>query len=149
LRVYPKEGPMPRTSEAPLALAPPVMVCRLVRCSKSWTTSNAGRGSPCRVVPRASRGRRRKRCQDMSSHGNAPQKPNCHTPRAGFSGGQGFRRHLLSCGSVCTVTGRGKPSSNKGCDIWYVSLRIYEIRTRTFILVAGRKKTSQRTQETE
>ena len=30
----------------------------------------------------------------------APQKPNHRSPRAGFSGGRGFRRHLLSCDSV-------------------------------------------------
>jgi hypothetical protein len=34
LRIYPEEGPMPKASEALLALAPPVMVCRLVHCSK-------------------------------------------------------------------------------------------------------------------
>ena len=30
----------------------------------------------------------------------APQKPNRRSPRAGFSGGRGFRRHLLSRSSV-------------------------------------------------
>ena len=30
----------------------------------------------------------------------APQKPNRRTPRARFSGGRGFRRHLLSRYSV-------------------------------------------------
>ena len=40
LRVYPAEGPMPRASEAPFAPD-------IVRCSKSWTTVDAGRCSQC------------------------------------------------------------------------------------------------------
>jgi hypothetical protein len=40
LRVYPAEGPMPRASEAPFAPD-------IVRCSKSWTTVDVGRCSPC------------------------------------------------------------------------------------------------------
>jgi hypothetical protein len=51
LRVYPKEGAMTKASDAPLTLAPLVMVCGLVRCSKSWTTGDAVRDSPCRAVP--------------------------------------------------------------------------------------------------
>ena len=39
LRVYPAEGPTPRASEAPFALVD------IVRCSKSWTTVDAGRCS--------------------------------------------------------------------------------------------------------
>ena len=37
IRLYPAEGPMPRASEAPFALV------NIVRCSKSWTTVDAGR----------------------------------------------------------------------------------------------------------
>ena len=39
IRLYPAEGPMPRASEAPFALVD------IVRCSKSWTTVDAGRCS--------------------------------------------------------------------------------------------------------
>ena len=41
LRLYPAEGPMPRTSEAPFALID------IVRCSKSWTAVYVGRYSQC------------------------------------------------------------------------------------------------------
>jgi hypothetical protein len=133
LRVYPKEGPMPKASDAPLTLEPPVMVCGLVRCSKSWTTGDAVRDSPCRAVPWASLGRRWRWCPmrvtrkktKMSSHGNALQKPNCRTPRAGFSGEQGFRRRLLSCGSV-RVESQDRESHLAAEDVmsnvWYMSL---------------------------
>ena len=39
IRMYPAEGPMPRAWEAPFALI------NIVRCSKSWTTVDAGRCS--------------------------------------------------------------------------------------------------------
>ena len=38
----------------------------------------------------------------------APQKPNRHSPRAGFSGGRWFRRHLLSRYSVRVEVRDGK-----------------------------------------
>ena len=41
----------------------------------------------------------RSRCTDEQSR-IAPQKPNRRSPRAGFSDGRGFRRHLLSRYSV-------------------------------------------------
>ena len=41
IRVYPAESPMLRASEAPFALV------NIVRCSKSWTTVDAGRCSQC------------------------------------------------------------------------------------------------------
>ena len=41
LRLYPVEGSMPRASEAPFALVD------IVRCSKSWTTVDAGRCLQC------------------------------------------------------------------------------------------------------
>ena len=40
LRVYPAEGPMPRASDDPFTPD-------IVRCSKSWTTVDAGRCSQC------------------------------------------------------------------------------------------------------
>ena len=93
IRVYPAEGPMSRISETPFAPD-------IVRCSKSWTTVDTGRCSQCSPTNNhqeedgfreRSPGRRRR----TSSRGIAPQKPNRHTPRARFTGGQGFRRHLL------------------------------------------------------
>ena len=41
IRLYPVEGPMPRASEAPFTLVD------IVRCSKSWTTVDAGQCSQC------------------------------------------------------------------------------------------------------
>ena len=112
IRMYPAEGPMPRASEALLALVD------IVRCSKSWTAVDAGRCSQCsptnghqeedallfrkqspriRWVPRAIT--RKKTYVDEQSW-IAAQKPNRRSSRAGFSGGRGFRRHLLSRCSV-------------------------------------------------
>ena len=96
LRVYLAEGPMPRASEAPFTPD-------IVRCSKSWTTVDAGRCSQCSpmndhreedtyLFHERSLGRRRR----TSSRGISPQKPNHRTPRARFACGRGFQRHLLS-----------------------------------------------------
>ena len=94
-RVYPAEGPMPRASEAPFAQD-------IVRCSKSWTTVDAGRCSQCSPTNshqeedgfcERSPGKRRRR---TSSRGIAHQKLNRRTPRARFAGGRGFQRHHLS-----------------------------------------------------
>ena len=52
IRMYPAEGPMSRASEAPFALVD------IVRCSKSWTTVDAGRCSQCSPT-NGSPGRRR------------------------------------------------------------------------------------------
>ena len=105
IRLYPAEGPMPRASEAPFALVD------IVRCLKSWTTVDAGRCSQCSPT-NGSPGRRRldvpgRRRRAISSRKKmdeqsriASQKPNRRSPRAGFSGGRGFRRHLLSRSSV-------------------------------------------------
>ena len=51
----------------------------------------------CHDVPQAIS--RKKTYMDEQSR-IAPQKPNRRTPRARFSGGRGFRRHLLSRYSV-------------------------------------------------
>ena len=98
-RVYPAEGPMPRASEAPF-------VPDIVRCSKSWTTVDAGRCSQCSptnghqeedvLLSREQSPGRRCPAAWTSSRGIAPQKPNHRTPCARFAGGRGFRRHLLS-----------------------------------------------------
>ena len=98
IRLYPAEGPMPRASEAPFALVD------IVRCSKSWTIVKAGRclqcsptnglpGRRCLDVPQAITGK--KTYVDEQSR-IAPQKPNRRAPRARFSRGRGFWRHLLS-----------------------------------------------------
>ena len=90
IRLYPAKGPMPRASEAPFALV------NIVRCSKFWTTVDAGRcsqysptnGSPgrrCLDVPQAITGK--KMYVDEQSR-IAPQKPNRRSPRAGFSSGR-------------------------------------------------------------
>ena len=98
IRLYPAEGPMPRASEAPFALVD------IVRCSKLWTTVGAGRCSQCSPTNRSPPGRRHldvpqtiteKMYVDEQSR-IGPQKPNRCAPRARFSGGRGFRRHLLS-----------------------------------------------------
>ena len=89
IRLYPAEGPMPRESEAPFALVD------IVRCSKSRTTVDAGRCSQCSPT-NGSPGRTGRR-RDLDEQSRiAPQKPNHRAPRARFSGGRGFRRHLLS-----------------------------------------------------
>ena len=84
LRLYLAEGPMPRASEAPFAPD-------IVRCSKSWTTVDAGRCLQCSPMNGhqeedgfrdRSPGRRRR----TSSHGFTPQKPNRLTPHARFTG---------------------------------------------------------------
>ena len=113
IRLYPAEGPMPRASEAPFALVD------IVRCSKSWTTVDAERCSQCSPT-NGSPGRRRlnvphaitgkKMYVDEQSR-IAPQKPNYRTPRARFSGGRGFRRHLLSRYSVRAEVRDGESSS--------------------------------------
>jgi len=46
----------------------------------------------------------------------APQKPNCRAPRARFSGGRGFRRHLLSCYFVHTEVWDGE--SQRAAEMW-------------------------------
>ena len=88
LRMYPAEGPMPRTSEAPFA---PDIVC----CSKSWTTVDTERCSQCSPTNSHQeedgfRKRSLKRRRPTNSRGIAPQKPNRRTPRARFVGGRGF-----------------------------------------------------------
>ena len=112
MRLYPAEGPISRASEAPFALVD------IVRCSKSWTTVDAERCSQCsptngspgrrRLAGKQSPGRRwvsreittRKKTYVDEQSRIAPQKPNRRSPRARFSGGRGFRRHLLSRYSV-------------------------------------------------
>ena len=99
IRMYPAEGPMPRTSEAPFALVD------IARCSKSWTAVDAGRCSQCnptngyqeedallfrkqsperRRVPRAIIARKKTYVDEQSRI--ALQKPNRRSPRARFSG---------------------------------------------------------------
>jgi len=114
IRVYLAEGPMPRASEAPFAPD-------IVRCSKSWTTVDAGWYSQCSLT----NGNREedallfherspeRRCR-TSSRGIAPQKPNRRTPRARFAGGRAFRRHVLSRQRARRGTGRGKPKGEEG-----------------------------------
>ena len=124
LRVYPAEGPMPRASEAPFALD-------IVRCSKSWTTVDAGRCSQCSPTnghqeedsfasnhqeEDGFRERSPERRRRMSSHGIAPQKPNRRTPRARFVGGRGFRRHPLSRCSVRAEVRDGE--SQRAAEMW-------------------------------
>ena len=101
IRLYPAEGSMPRALDAPFALVD------IVRCSKSWTTVDAGRCSQCsptngslgrRRVPRAITTRKKTYVDEQSRI--APQKPNRRAPRARFSHERGFRRHLLSRYSV-------------------------------------------------
>ena len=121
IRVYPAEGPMPRASEAPFALV------GIVRCSKSWTTVDAGRCSQCSPTNgdqkvdsfvsdhqeedefREQSPERRRR---TSSHGIAPQKPNRRPPRARFVGGRGFRRHCSPAFLCAQRYGTEKP---EGC----------------------------------
>ena len=71
----------------------------------------------------------------------APQKPNRRLPRAGFSGGRGFQRHLLSrnsvrtelrdgevrrlliCGSLGVVTEESMVWTDERQDIWLLTGR--------------------------
>ena len=129
---------MPRASEAPFALVD------IVRCLKSRTTVDAGRCSQCSPT-NGSPGRRhldvpqaitkKKMCVDKQSW-IAPQKPHHHAPYARFSGGRGFRRHLLSrysvraevrdgetrrlrkCGSLGSGCGRTFFRFTEDSDIW-------------------------------
>ena len=122
IRLYPAEGPMPRASEASFALVD------IVRFSKSRTTVDAGRCSQCSPTNRSpgrrrlnvSRRRRdprvissRKKMDEQSQI--APQKSNRRSPRAGFSGGRGFRRHLLSRYSVRVEVWDGKDRGLQRC----------------------------------
>ena len=98
LRVYPVEDSMPRASDAPFT--PDIL-----RCSKSWTTVDAGRCSQCSPTNShheedGFRGRSLGRRHRTSNRGIAPQKPNRRTLRARFADERGFRRHLLSRYSV-------------------------------------------------
>ena len=45
----------------------------------------------------------------------APQKPNRRSPRVGFSGGRGFRRHLLSRYSVRAEVRDGEDRGLRRC----------------------------------
>ena len=126
IRVYPAEGPMPRVSEAPFAPD-------IVRCSKSWTTIDAGRCSQCSPTNgdqkvdsfvsdhqeedefREQSPERRRR---TSSHGIAPQKPNRRTPHTRFIGGRGFWRHLLSRYSVRAEVRDGE--TQRATEIWSI-----------------------------
>ena len=47
----------------------------------------------------------------------APQKPNRRSPRAGFSGGRGFRRHLLPRSSVRAEVRDGEV--RRAADLWF------------------------------
>ena len=117
IRLYPAEGPMPRASEAPFALVD------IVRCSKSRTTVDVGRCSQCSPT-NGSPGRRRldvlqaitekKMYVDEQSR-IALQKPNRRAPRARFSGGRGFRRHLLSRYSVRAEVRDGETRRLRKC----------------------------------
>ena len=129
---------MPRASEAPFALVD------IVRCSKSRTTVDAGRCSQCSPTNR-SPGRRRldipqtitgKKMYVNEQSRIAPQKPNRRAPRARFSSGRGFWRHLLSrysvrvevrdgetrrlrkCGSLGSGCGRTFFRFTEDSDIW-------------------------------
>ena len=132
-RVYPAKDPMQRASEAPFAPD-------IVRCSKSWTTVDAGRYSQCSPMNghqeegsltsdyqeedrfhERSPGRRRR----TSSRGIAPQKPNRRTPRARFAGGRGFRRHLLSRYSVCVEVRDGE--SQRAAEMWSLRTKAEEL----------------------
>ena len=143
LRVYPAEGPMPRASEAPFAPD-------IVRCSKSWTTVDVGCCSQCSPM-NGSLGRRRVprgRCR-TSSREIAPQKINRRTPRAGFVGGRGFWRHLLSRCSVCAEVRDGE--NQRAAEMWSLRSEGGIGLTEDFYFYAcgGREKASRGTQETE
>ena len=112
---------MPRASESPFTLD-------IVRCSKSWTTVDVGRCSQC-CPTNGSPGRRRidvpgrRRIQERSSGKKmdeqswiAPQKSNRRSPRAGFSDGRGFRRHLLSRYFVRAEVRDGE--SQRAAEMW-------------------------------
>ena len=57
----------------------------------------------------------------------APQKPNRGSPRAWFSGGRGFRRHLLSCYSVRVEVRDGEARELLSCGFSQERLRKTEI----------------------
>ena len=132
IKVYPAEGPMSRASEAPFALVD------IMRCSKSWTTVDAGRCLQCSptnghqeedalLFRKQSPGRRRvlraittrkKTYVDEQSR-ITPQKPNRRSPYAGFLGGRGFQRHLLSRSSVRAEVRDGE--SQRVAEMWSLS----------------------------
>ena len=126
---------MPRISEAPFALVD------IVRCSKSWTTVDVERCSQCsptngspgrrRLAGKQSPGRRRvpraittrKKTYVDEQSWIAPQKPNRHAPRARFSRGRGFRRHLLSRYSMCAEVRDGEDRGLRRCGFSREQLR--------------------------
>ena len=132
---------MLRASEAPFALVD------IVRCSKSWTTVDAERCSQCsptngspgrrRLAGKQSPGRRwvsreittRKKTYVDEQSRIAPQKPNRRSPRARFSGGRGFRRHLLSRYSVRAEVRHGEARGLLRCGFSREQLRKTEIWT--------------------
>jgi hypothetical protein len=84
-----------------------------------------------------------------SSRGVAPQKPNHRTPLARFTGGQGFRRHLLSWCSVHIEVWDGE--NQRATEMWYLSEANQMTEgIRVLILSISGKRTDQgRDQETE
>ena len=156
IRLYPAEGHMPRASKAPFALVD------IVRCLKLWTTVDAGRCSQCSPT-NGSPGRRRLDVpQAITRKGKktyvdeqlriAPQKPNRRTPRARFSGGRGFRRHLLSRYSVHAEVRDGKDRGLRRYGfsrerLWKMGSGLTE--DYGYMAATGRKKGSGESQKTE
>ena len=67
----------------------------------------------------------------------APQKPNYRTPRARFSGGRGFRRHLLSRYSVRAEVRDGEARGLLRCGFSRERLRKTEIETDGGLRIYG------------
>ena len=120
LRVYPAEGPMPRASEAPFAPD-------IVRCSKSWTTVDAGRCSQCSptnghqeedtlLFRERSLGRRRLRCGRAAAE-SLPKNLIAAHPVHGSQVDEG------SGGTCCPIApcaqryGMGKTKGRLICDL--------------------------------
>ena len=82
----------------------------------------------------------------------APQKPNRRTPRARFSSGRGFRRHLLSRCSVRAEVRDGEARMLLRCGFSRERLRKTEIWTDgglRYMGATGRERGSGESQETE
>ena len=122
IRLYPVEGPMPKVSEALFALVD------IVRCSKSWTTVDAGRCSLCSPT-NGSPGRR---CLEILGRGWIQER----SPGRRWTSSRGSLPKNLIAGTPCKVlcwtrvpeapalpllrarrgTGRG---NQKAADLWF------------------------------